>query len=86
MKTTTADIPLQRSKKVGLNFHGVSMTRKMYTGAPLRITAKATNEGTGSDASGMMMRNSETTIIMTGRINHTCVHISGVMYILNPVH
>ena len=49
------------------------MTRKMYTGAPLRIMTKAKNEGPSSDMSGMMTRNSETTIIMTGRINHTWI-------------
>ena len=57
---------------VGLSFHGVSMTRKMYTGVPLRIMAKASNEGAGCVVSGMMTRNNETTIIMIGMINHTC--------------
>ena len=60
------------------------MTRKMYTGTPLRIMAKAAKEGPGSDVSGMMTRNSETTIIMTGRINHTCVNMTGVIYIYLP--
>lgn len=57
----------------GLSFHGVSMTRKMYTGVPLRIIAKASNEGPGCDVSGMKTRNTETTIMMIGMINHTCI-------------
>ena len=59
-------------KKEGLILHGVSMTKAMKTGAPLMMRPKAARDQAGPLVRGSMIRNNDTTIIITGMIHHTC--------------
>ena len=49
------------------------MTKKIYTGVPLRIMEKATNDGPGSVVSGSNTSKTDTTIMMMGSSSHTCI-------------